>query len=295
MDYVFPWVNPFDPKWKESFERESKRVLMDVKEPNERFRELGLLKYHLRSIAKNMPWIDRVVILVSSLSQVPDWMNTDCITFVVHRDFIPQQFLPCFNSNTIEMFLGNLPVSEEFIYANDDCFVINPCEPTDFFENGKAKTHLTTRQNIETPFRRLIKRTFDTVREDSDICMSHEYLRPGHYQVPMYLSACEEVLSKYQKPMYDSISTFRNLEINLNQYIYSDYMRVNGLSEEAPRIGKYFNLAFEREIAEMIDVLRGDEFKIICANDTGATNADVVYWVDYIFKTMFPDKCKYEK
>ena len=44
------------------------------------------------------------------------------------KQFIPNNFLPTFNSCTIEMFIGNIKgLSEYFIYGNDDMFFVNYC------------------------------------------------------------------------------------------------------------------------------------------------------------------------
>ena len=68
-----------------------------------RFRNWGTLKYVMRGISENMPFIDKIILIVSDHHQVPKWINTDFVKVVYHKDFIPSKYLPTFNSRTIEL------------------------------------------------------------------------------------------------------------------------------------------------------------------------------------------------
>ena len=55
---------------------------------------------------------------------------------VIFRDFT--EFLPTFNSTTIETMLHYIPnLSEHFIYFNDDMFLIKPTKISDWFKEGR--------------------------------------------------------------------------------------------------------------------------------------------------------------
>lgn len=57
---------------------------------------------------------------------------------VKHEDFIPKEFLPVFNSTAIEVHLHRIPgLSDNFVYFNDDMYLMKHCKPTDFFRKGK--------------------------------------------------------------------------------------------------------------------------------------------------------------
>ena len=95
--------------------------------------------------------------------QTPVWLNTDHpkIKIIDHKDIIPTDKLPLFNSTTIEMFIPFIPgLSEHFLYANDDMFVWSKVEKEFFFpEPGKTYCRLDiklTTQEIHTQFRRLL-------------------------------------------------------------------------------------------------------------------------------------------
>ena len=56
---------------------------------------------------------------------------------VKHEDYIPEEFLPTFQSRTIDMNFHRIKdLSEHFVYFNDDMFLINPTTKEDFFVNG---------------------------------------------------------------------------------------------------------------------------------------------------------------
>ena len=118
IDYVFPYVTMEDPCWVSSYNRHVGKL------DKCRYRDNGLLKYKIISIEKNMPWVNSIVMIVSNETQVPFWVDRSKIRIVTHAEFIPKEFLPTFNSCTIEMFLHNISgLSEIFIYSNDDIFI----------------------------------------------------------------------------------------------------------------------------------------------------------------------------
>ena len=67
------------------------------------------------------------------------WLNTENpkLTVVNHKDYIPEEYLPTFSSHPIELNLHRIKgLSEQFVYFNDDTFIINAMQPEDFFKKG---------------------------------------------------------------------------------------------------------------------------------------------------------------
>ena len=117
IDFVIPYINPADSNWLEQYRQHTKDEI------DCRFRDWGVLPYVFRSIERHIPWINQLVLIVASDSQVPTWVDTTKVKVIKHSDFIPAEYLPVFNSNTIEMFLGNIKgLTQHFIYSNDDIF-----------------------------------------------------------------------------------------------------------------------------------------------------------------------------
>src|SRR5690606_1164687 len=96
------------------------------------------LRYSLRSAEKHVPWIRRIFIVTDN--QTPEWLNTDHpkIKVVDHRDIMPPEILPTFNSSVIEYFLHRIPdLSEHVLFSNDDmCFNANLSPDFFFAEDG---------------------------------------------------------------------------------------------------------------------------------------------------------------
>ena len=138
MDVVITYVNGLDPVWRSEYERCTNTPILE-----KRFRDWGTLKYLFRGIEVNMPFVRKVHLVVSGESQVPEWINRESVNVVLHKDIIPEQFLPTFNCNPIEIHLHCIAdLDEEFIYFNDDIFPVLPLKPEDFFRDGKGgKNH----------------------------------------------------------------------------------------------------------------------------------------------------------
>ena len=141
IDLVYLWVDNKDELWLDKFKKYSEKTdSLDADATNVcRFYDNEELKFSLRSVEKNMPWINKIYIITDN--QKPDWLQTgDKVEIVNHTDIIPNDKLPLFNSCAIETripFIKNL--SEYFLYANDDTFVWDYVDKNFFFDDsGKA-------------------------------------------------------------------------------------------------------------------------------------------------------------
>lgn len=143
IDFVLPWVDNNSPSW--IAERERVWNLTHPQERKEsaddngasRYREMGMLEYWFRAVEKFAPWVNKVFFV--TCGQKPDWLNVDNpkLVLVDHKDYIPEKYLPTFNSNVIELNLFRIPeLSEHFVLFNDDVFLTQPVSPDFFFVNG---------------------------------------------------------------------------------------------------------------------------------------------------------------
>ena len=81
------------------------------------------LKYSLRSVERYAPWIRKIFIVTDD--QTPEWLDIENpkIKIIDHKEILPAESLPCFNSNVLEHFLCKISnLSEYFILSNDDTF-----------------------------------------------------------------------------------------------------------------------------------------------------------------------------
>lgn len=137
IDFVILWVDGSDPAWL----AEKNRYLTE-KFGNQfvsgasRYQDWEQLPYWFRGVEKFAPWVDRIFFV--TWGHVPAWLDLSNpkLRIVTHREFIPQEYLPTFNSNTILLNLHRIPgLSEHFVVFNDDMFLMNPVKPEDFFSN----------------------------------------------------------------------------------------------------------------------------------------------------------------
>ena len=127
MNYVLPFVDCDDPVWREQY-RSAFTFADCLKQMDKsRFRPFSTLKYAFRSVAMNMPFIDKIVLIVSTESQVPEWVNREMVRVITHDEFMPKHHLPTFNSSAIESDMWRIDgLSDRFVYGNDDFFAMNP-------------------------------------------------------------------------------------------------------------------------------------------------------------------------
>lgn len=136
VDVVYTWVDGSDRQHAEKRVKCQERAVGHHPDGiiKARFRNNNELQYSLRSLEKFAPWVNRVFIVTDN--QTPKWLDTGNprVTVVDHREIIPEEYLPTFNSHVIESYLHLIPgLSERYIYFNDDFFLSNHCRKLDFF------------------------------------------------------------------------------------------------------------------------------------------------------------------
>lgn len=293
MDIVITYVNGLDPLWQQDYAAAVGGTAL-----TKRFRDWGTLRYLLRGIEKNMPFVGNVFLLVSRESQVPEWLDRDAVHVVLHEDIIPGGYLPTFNSTTIEMFLQRIPgLSEEFLYFNDDVFPVLPCREEDFFEGGKpnigVRRHLLTMNN---QFRIVVRRCDRFARKMAGkACRSPFYVRPQHTVAPMLRSQCEELYGKATEEILASLTPLRRTW-NYCQYLYTDYCYYKGLANRKRISNKHFSLAVSTA-DKVCDFLGAPDRNLVCINDVDMTEEKYselrVRLLD-AFNALFPDKSRFE-
>ena len=136
IDVVVLWVDGNDPAWQNEKAKYQGKKLSDADAVN-RFRDWGLMKYWFRAIENFAPWV-RTVHFVT-WGHTPEFLNLDHpkLHIVRHEDYLPEDCLPTFNANAIEMSIHKIKgLAEHFIYFNDDTFLIRPVSQERFFSNG---------------------------------------------------------------------------------------------------------------------------------------------------------------
>ncbi len=136
IDFVVTWVDGSDPAWLSQRETYLPEAAKGESGPI-RYRDWDLMRYWFRGVEIYAPWVRRIFFI--TWGHIPPWLNI-ChpkLKVVRHEDFIPQKYLPTFNSNVIELNLHRIPeLGEHFVLFNDDMFLLRPVGPEDFFHKG---------------------------------------------------------------------------------------------------------------------------------------------------------------
>lgn len=134
IDFVVMWVDGNDLSWQDKML--SYKGITEQSDPT-RFRDWEIFKYWFRSVEMYAPWVHRVFLITDN--QIPSWLNLSNPKLIVidHKDYIPEEFLPTFNSHTIELNIHRIKgLSEHFVVFNDDTFINAPITTEYYFKNG---------------------------------------------------------------------------------------------------------------------------------------------------------------
>lgn len=271
-------VFPEDIKWRHDYVtangnwRDDKSALGNV-----RYRTWGTEPLLVKCIQKFLPWVRDIVILLAKPSQVQEWMVAETksqyegprLRLVFHRDFMPADKLPTFNSRAIEMYLHRIPgLADYFLYGNDDMFPLAPIREEDFFQDGLPCFRTTTKAfNPDSAFHIACMNGMNFVGREFGKHYSTGWLHMGHCTVPMLRKTCEMFWQRWPKEMERSVTKFRTVQ-NFNQYIYSWWHILSGqYIQHAPQ-RDYVSTKLNT-ISEMRDSIRSAQ-GILCINDNEA-------------------------
>lgn len=291
MDAVITYVDGQDPSWRADYEKYVGKPLLE-----KRFRDWGTLKYLLRGIETRMPFVRNVFLVVSSESQIPNWADTENLHIVLHRDIIPEDLLPVFNSCTIEMFLHRIPnLAEEFLYFNDDMFPLLPCESTDFFRDGRGVIGISRHLLSRNMYKDQCRAASDMARKALGMRKSPIFIRPQHIPSPMLLSSCKMAFKVLEKDILATASRLRT-SANPNQYLYVDYMYFSG--KIIPERVSNKHISQKVWSGEKIaDYILNPKSKFACINDVEMPDEKYLTMRDAIIKAFekrFPKKSRFE-
>ncbi len=143
IDIVYLWVDGNDVRWRakrqaalQQMPSDANATMARYSNVEGRFRDNHELRYSLRALEKFFPNHGHVYIVTDA--QVPHWLSpSERLTLVDHRDLMPQECLPIFDSGHIESWIHHIPgLSERYFYLNDDVFFGAPVKVSDWFYPG---------------------------------------------------------------------------------------------------------------------------------------------------------------
>ncbi len=140
VDIVYLWVDGSDPAWRskrlaaqQQLDKNQRQQIAAHGDVEGRFRDNDELRYSLRALDRFFPEHGNVYIVTDG--QVPAWLQAHPqLSIVDHRDLIPANALPTFDSAHIESYIHRIPgLSERYFYFNDDVFFGAPVDLADWF------------------------------------------------------------------------------------------------------------------------------------------------------------------
>ncbi|MEU5887638.1 stealth family protein [Streptomyces sp. NPDC047461] len=157
VDAVYTWVDGDDPAMaakRRAHQALSHNTIAPRETGASRYTSHDELRYALRSLEMYAGFVRHVYLVTDS--QIPDWLDprAEGLTVIDHRDILPADALPVFNSHAIESRLHHIPgLSEHYLYFNDDVFINRPVGAEHFFHgNGIARIPLSPlKLGIGTP------------------------------------------------------------------------------------------------------------------------------------------------
>ena len=143
IDIVYLWVDGNEPVWRQK--RQTALSLLDTRGHSSiakygnvegRYRDNDELRYSLRALERYFPDCGHVYIITDA--QTPLWLQVSAqISIIDHKDLIPADKLPSFDSANIESYIHHIPnLSERYFYFNDDVFFGSPVDLSHWFRES---------------------------------------------------------------------------------------------------------------------------------------------------------------
>lgn len=327
IDFIVTWVDMNDPAWQAEFAKYSQKTENEKNGVSKaRFRDYGFLKYWFRGVEKFAPWVRKIHFVTSG--QKPEWLDTSNpkINLVSHRDFIPEQFLPTYNSVVIERYMYRIPgLADHFVYFNDDFYIIDHLEPERFFKGGLpcdiaafkynpswSQWYKRIKNNI-----RIINKHFDkkeVMARDHDKWFHPDYglrarwnyflkpygkfitLRTPHNAQPYLKSTFEEVWAVAEKELTETSANRFRAVTDLTPELFRTWQICRGNFEPYNTYAdtKMFPLMVKPERA--VKAIYLQQYKLICLNDNvHIRNYELVMnHLQRAFNYILPDKSGFE-
>ncbi len=329
IDFVITWVDGADEVWKK--EKASYSPAKEDDDSEERYRDWGLLKYWFRGVEQFAPWVRKIHFI--TWGHLPDWLNVDHpkLHIVRHEEYIPERFLPTFDSNIIEIYMHRIEgLAEHFLYFNDDMFFLRQTKSTDFFRSGMPCDMLAFQPVIANPKspvmsfcylnNMLILSKYFKKRENVRK-QPWNYFHLGYPPLYFFYNMLELFFPQYtglytvHGPAPFCKETFREIweregeflnkmsekhfrhEKEVSQYLFREWQKLSG-KFHAKNVKKYIEyLEIQDDTTELVRAIEKQRKKIICINDASITrNTDGIRAeLQAAFEKILPQPSSFEK
>jgi hypothetical protein len=327
IDIVITWVDGNDAEW--LAEKKKYTAGTNTDDRVSRYRDWDNLHYIFRGIEKFAPWVNKVFFV--TWGHLPKWLNKEHpkLRIVNHKDYIPAEYLPTFNTNPIELNFHRIKeLSEHFIYFNDDIFLLKSTKPKDFFKNGKPCdcAILTAQSHIEDMF--FIFARYRSTGILNKYFNSKEVFKKnrwgwfnlkygkmlfrswvlsgfprftGIWQQHLANSLCKSTMIELwekegEKFHQTCLNKFRSM-LDFSQWVFKDWQLASGNFEpRSVKFGKSFILNTFHSLNEITDYIKKQKGKMICVNEPESSDdfENEKRAIINSFEKILPEKSEFE-
>lgn len=326
IDFVIAWVDGNDPAWRAEKARCS-RNKDDGDQREVRYRDWDTLRYWFRGVEEFAPWVSQIHFI--TWGHLPEWLDISHpkLHIVRHTDYIPEKYLPTFNSHTIELNMHRIPgLAEHFVYFNDDMFVTAPVKPQDFFRKGLPcdtfalnaiyfekdsvgsingnnmgiiNDHFPKTEALRKNWRKWFSPANGLKKQIRTALLLSWSWFPGflysHTSTNFLKSTLEAVWEKEEAVLDRTCSDPFRQPTNVNQWIFKYWQLAEGRFVPVSSRDKHC-YHIKTSMEEACRSVEQGRFKILCINDTGKTTdfEEKARELRDSFEKLLPKKSKFE-
>jgi len=330
IDFVIPWVDGNDPEWQA--ERAKYQLQKEGGDTREcKYRDMKLMRYWFRAVEKFAPWVNKIHFV--TCGHYPKWLDLSHpkLNFVKHSDYMPQECLPTFNSNAIELNFHKIKnLSENFVLFNDDMFILKKLKPSDFFQkdipcdqallrsitptiddlkfvrhlynniaviNKHFKKHIVIKKHLFKWFNLNYGIFSNYVNFLNFRQIRFSGMHDPHLPIAYKKSEFEFVWQIENDLLRQTTSHQFRDEADVSDWLVRYFRVMKGEFKPYPVLGK--NFVIENNSVEGIcNDIKKQAYKMICINDTDIENDEfeiLVQKISNAFEIILPEKSEFEK
>ena len=325
IDFVVPWVDSNDSAWQAEKAKHSPNKNSDASD--KRYRDMNFLPYWFRGVEKFAPWVNKIHFI--TCGHFPKWLNLNHpkLNFIKHTDYIPQEYLPTFNSHTIIFNVHRIAnLAENFVLFNDDMYLLNKVNAGDFFVNNIPCDQALMR-NMTPDSSHFGKILYNNMSVINKHFKKHDVIKKNFFKwfnLSYGIRSCfinwqnyrqvkfsdmfnPHLPIAYKKTEFEyvwqienellhqtSLHKFRDTE-DVTDWLIRYFRVMKGEFKPHPIIGKLFNMN-EDSIAEICYSIKNQKHKQICINDVeDDVNCEAIEKeIINAFETILPRKSEFE-
>ena len=285
VDVVYTWVDGDDPALaakRRAHQRLSDNAIAPRETGASRYTSHDELRYALRSLEMYAGFVRHVYLVTDS--QIPAWLDPEAagLTVVDHRDILPADALPVFNSHAIESRLHHIPgLSEHYLYFNDDVFLNRPVRAEHFFHgNGIARIPLSPLKlgvgdphPLEPAPNSAGKNTREVIRRFHGRQITHKSLHTPHPQLLSVMREMERL--DIEELARTSYSRFRSTaDVAPASTLHHHWAIATGRGVPADYRFRYVQLGTPDMGRRLARLAAGEDVDFFCLNDVDTAPAD---------------------